>query len=151
MTASTGGFQIGLFDYSYIQGKSTVIQTVATFTQDQWLPPFELRAEGVLDRIEDAITHKDIDFDSHPEFSRRYLLRSPDEENTRRFFTPSLLTYMEQPPPEKKWHIEATGTTLIFYRGWPLKPSDVRAFLDDTSAIARIFINQSRVEELKRP
>src|SRR5258708_8300663 len=136
MTGSTSGLQVSLFDYRYTVGKSTVVQTVAVFTQDLQLPPFELRPEGFLDRIGDAVMHKDIDFDSYPEFSRRYLLRSPDEVSTRKFFAPSLLAYLEQTPSEQKWHIESTGTSLIFYRGFPLKPSDIPAFLDQTSSIA---------------
>jgi len=37
--------------------------------------------ENSFDRIGDAIVHRDIDSDSNPEFSRRYLLNSPHEVN----------------------------------------------------------------------
>jgi len=151
MTGSTSGLKVSLFDYRYTVGKSSVVQTVAIFTQDLQLPPFELRPEGLLDRIGDAVIHKDIDFDSHPEFSRRYLLRSPDEESTRKFFTPSLLTYMEQTPPEQNWTIEAVGTSLIFYRGFPLKPADIPAFLDQTSAIARNIVSSGGITKTTGP
>jgi hypothetical protein len=138
MTGSAGGLQIGLFDYTYPAGKSSVTQTVAAFSQDQQLPPFGLRPENVFDRMGDAIVHNDIDFDSNPEFSKRYLLRSPDEANTRKLFTPSLLTYLEQ--FQTKWYIEGTGTTLLVYRsGRPVSPFDMPAFLEETSRIARTF------------
>ena len=138
MTGESGGLQIGLFDYTYPMGKSSVTQTVATFSQDIQLPPFALRPENLLDRIGDAMFHNDIDFDSNPEFSKRYLLRSPDEANTRKLFTPSLLTYLEQFQTE--WCIEGTGSTLIVYRGGrPVSPVDVPAFLEETSRIARTF------------
>jgi hypothetical protein len=140
MTGSSGGLQISLFDYTYVVGKSTVTQTLAAFSQDLQLPPFALRPENVLDRIGEAFLHYDIDFDSNPEFSKRYLLRSPDEANTRRLFTPSLLAYIEQLPAEKKWHIEGTGPTLMVYRGGrPVSPFDMPSFLDETSTIARTF------------
>lgn len=141
MTGSVSGLQIALFDYTYHQGKSVVTQTLAAFTQDLRLPAFELRAENVFDRIGEAFAHRDIDFDSHPEFSKRYFLRGPDEAATRQLFTPSLLTYFEQIPVDKKWHIEASETTLIIY-GWrgPLRASEIRYFLEETSAIARTLL-----------
>jgi hypothetical protein len=136
MTGSSGGLQIRLFDYSYPAGKSSISQTVAAFSQDQQLPPFALRPENFLDRIGDAIVHNDIDFDSNPEFSRRYLLKSPDEAGVRRLFTPSLLTTLEQ--FQTSWCVEGCGPTLIVYHtGRIVSPSDLPAFLEETSRIAR--------------
>ncbi len=138
MTGSSGELQISLFDYTYPVGKSSLTRTVAAISQDQQLPPFALRPETFLDRIGDAIVHNDIDFDSNPEFSKRYLLKSPDEAGTRRLFTPSLLTYLEQ--FQTNWCVEGTGSTLIVYRGGkPMSPSDLPAFLEETSRIARTF------------
>lgn len=147
MTGTSGPLQVSLFDYTYAMGKSSVTQTVAAFSQDLPLPPFALRPENVLDRIGDAIVHNDIDFDSHPDFSRRYLLRSPDEANTRKLFTPGLLTYLEQ--LQATWYIEGTGPTFIVYRGGsPVNPSDVPAFLEETCRIARTFFAS---EGLRKP
>lgn len=142
MTGSSGKSQVALFDYTYPVGKSTVTQTLACFFQDAELPAFELRPEGILDRIGDAFVHDDIDFDSHPEFSKRFLLRSPDEANTRKLFTLSLLTYVEQMPPEKKWHVEVAARTLIVYRGgsW-VSPAEFPSFLNEASAIAAAIVS----------
>ncbi|HEY6370620.1 MAG TPA: hypothetical protein VIX37_08570 [Candidatus Sulfotelmatobacter sp.] len=68
-------------------GKSSVSQTVAALSQDQPLPPFALPPENLFDRIGDAIVHHDIDFDSNAEFSKRYLLKSPEDASARRLFT----------------------------------------------------------------
>jgi hypothetical protein len=147
MTGSSGGLQISVFDYTYPMGKSSVTQTVASFSQEQPLPPFALRPENFFDRIGDAIVHNDIDFDSNPEFSKRYLLKSPDEAGTRRLFTPSLLTYIEQ--FQTNWCIEGTGPILIVYHGGrPVSPSDLPAFLEETSRIARTFFDS---ESLRKP
>jgi len=147
MTGSSGELQIALFDYTYQMGKSSLTQTVAAFSQDQQLPPFALRPESFLDRIGDAIVHNDIDFDSNPEFSKRYLLKSPDEAGTRRLFTPSLLTYLEQ--FQTNWCIEGTGATLIVYHGArPVRASDLPAFLEESSRIARTFFAS---DGLRRP
>jgi hypothetical protein len=119
MTGSSGRLEISLFDYTYPRGKGS-------------------GPENFLDRIGDAIVHNDIDFDSNPEFSKRYLLKSPDEAGTRKLFIPSLLTYIEQ--LQTNWCIEGAGATLILYRGGKsARPSDVAAFLEETSRIARTF------------
>jgi hypothetical protein len=147
MTGTAGGLQISLFDYTYPMGKSSVTQTVAAFSQDRQLPPFTLRPENVFDRIGDAIVHSDIDFDSNPEFSKRYLLKSPEEASIRRLFTPSLLTYLEQ--FQTNWFVEGTGTTLIVYRGGsPVNALDLPAFLEETSRIARTFLAS---DSLRKP
>jgi hypothetical protein len=147
MTGSSGGLQISLFDYTYPAGKSSITQSVAVFSQDHPLPPFALRPENFFDRIGDAIVPSDIDFDSNPEFSKRYLLKSPDEAGTRRLFNPSLLTYLEQ--FQTNWCIEGTGSTLIIYHGGrQVSPSDVPAFLEETSRIARTFFGS---DGLRKP
>lgn len=150
MTGSVDGLQAAIFDYTYHQGKSTVTHTIAAFSQDLQLPPFELRSENVFDRIGEAFAHRDIDFDSHPEFSRRYFLRSPDEAGTRQLFTPGLLTYFEQIPADKKWHLEASATTMMIYnwRG-PVRASGVRSFLDETSSIARTMLSAGGLKKQK--
>jgi hypothetical protein len=139
MTGSRDGFQVSVFDYTHGNGKNSETQTLVCFSQSAELPPFELRSENVFDKLGDAITHSDIDFDLYPEFSRRYHLRSPDEARARMLFTPSLLTYFEQIPSAKKWHVEASGTSLIIYRHrWPAKAEEISGLLNETSAIARM-------------
>ena len=98
MVGSAGSLQAIIFDYTHRMGRSTVTQTLACFSDKAQFPPFALKPEGIFDRLGDAIVHTDINFDSHPGFSRRYVLKSPDEAGTRRLFTPSLLSYMEQIP-----------------------------------------------------
>jgi hypothetical protein len=146
MTGTSAGFKTSLFDYSFSVGggksRRTFTQTVAAFSQDLSLSPFEMRPEDFLDRIGDAFVHKDIDFESHSEFSRRYLLRGPEQDNMRQLFTPALRTFLEGLPSEDKWHIEGIGPTLILYRSDVTVGADrIRAFLNETSSIARTFFS----------
>ena len=142
MVGMSGGLQAIVFDYKYQAGKSTITQTLACFTHNIQFPSFALKPEGIFDRIGDAIVHNDIDFDSHPEFSRRYVLKSPDEVNTRRFFTPAVLSYMEQIFPEMKWNIETSGINLFVYRpGRTVSPADLATFLQQTSSVATALFN----------
>lgn len=154
MVGSAGGFRACVFDYQYVTGggrsSQTHFQTVARFTRPGVvMPEFELQPEGVLQKIGDAFVHKDIDFDSHPEFSSRIQLRSPEEQKTREMFSPGLLSYIEGLDQSKKWRIEGIGNTLLLYRsGRRVKPADFKEFLSETSSIASQFFS---LAGLKKP
>jgi hypothetical protein len=144
MRGTFSGLQASIFDYSYITGRGrgahTWQQTVFAFSHDLSLPAFDLKPENFMDRLRDAFNHNDIDFDSHPEFSRRYFLRSPRQERTKELFTPELLRYLEGLPPEPKWHIEGNGQTLFIYLfNRRTVPENISAFAQNTSSIATSF------------
>ncbi|MBS1850748.1 MAG: hypothetical protein JST79_07535 [Acidobacteria bacterium] len=145
MTGSAAGLRVSLFDYSFTTGggksSHTYSQTVAAFSKAGIsLPEFAMQPEGVLQKIGNVLTHKDINFDSHPEFSRRCHLRSPDEERTRVVFTPALLSYFEGLDRRKKWRVEGLDDCLIIYRlDKKTKPQDFRAFLEETTGMANSF------------
>lgn len=142
MVGMSGSFEAIVFDYTYRAGKSSITQTMACFSHNIELPPFTLKPEGIFDRIGDAIVHNDIDFDSHPTFSQRYALKSPDEASTRRLFTPAVLTQMEQISPEAKWNVETSGINLFIFRaGRSVSPSSLAAFLQQTSTVASVIFN----------
>lgn len=148
LVGSVSGLQASICDYSYGQGKSRVTVTLACFSQEAELPPFALRPEGFFDKISDALFHNDIDFDSNPDFSRCYLLRTPNEARTRALFNPGLLTFFEQIAPEK-WRVEASEPTLIIYKQTRQAVLDIPDFLKQTSAIATTVLssNKVRIEE----
>lgn len=142
MVGMSGNLQAIVFDYTYPAGKSSITQTIVCFSQNIQLPPFALKPEGIFDRIGDAIVHNDIDFDSNPEFSRRYALKSPDETGTRRLFSPVVLSYMEQMASETQWNIETSGTNLfIFHAGRTVSPANLATFLQQSSSVAAVLFN----------
>ena len=154
MVGKMAGLDTGLFDYSYTisagEHSSTYSQTVVAFTQELWLPRFELRPEGFLDRFGEIFLNRDINFDPFPEFSRRYFLRGPDEAGIRKLFSPVLVGFLEAQPVDEKWHIEGSVTTLIIYRsGKTVEGENIRPFLERTSAIAQAFF--SSPENLSQP
>jgi len=144
MNGSHAGFEVSLFDYSYTistgRSSSTFTQTVAAFIQGLPLPLFDLHREGFLERIGDMFVHNDIDFESNPEFSRRYHLSGDEKERIEELFSPSLLTFLEGLPLDSGWHVEGCGFTLILYRGNQTVNADqVQPFLDETSSLAHNF------------
>lgn len=147
MTGNSAGLPVSLFDYSFVtsDGKNsrTTAQTVAAFLKTGvTLPEFELAPAGIMQKIGDAIVHKNIRFDSHPDFSQRYQLRSPDQGRTRDLFTPGLLSRLESLDPQKKWRLEGMGPTLIVYRaGKRVDPNELWPFLDEAGSLAGSFFS----------
>jgi len=140
LRGSAGGLDVSIFDYSYVQSAGqhpqAHEQTVAAlrFT-GATLPAFELRPETIVLKFLAKLGFKDINFDSNPEFSRRYLLRAQDEAAVRALFTPSVLAFFEG-LRDKIW-VEGAGEWIAVYR-WSRKvsPENVRAFADEAAAIA---------------
>jgi hypothetical protein len=60
-----------------------------------------------------AFGMQDINFENHPDFSRRYLLRGEDEAKIRLRFHPRFLSFLEQHPP---CCAEGSGPQLIVWR-----------------------------------
>ena len=92
----------------------------------------------------DRIVHKNIQFQSNPDFSTRFRLRSPEEEKIRELFTPGMLSFLEGLDPNVKWHLEGCGLTLYIYRLEDLvKPEEFPQFVEETTAMAETFFSLS--------
>jgi hypothetical protein len=142
MTGTREGLAVSFFDYSYGQGRSHRQQTLATFSQDVWLPQFEVSPQVLLGGIASAFLHKKIHFESHPEFSKRFRLVSVDPENTRKLFTPGMLSFLGSFDPKSKWCLEGSGVTLVIYRsGKTVGTEQFPFFVDETIRIAKSFFS----------
>lgn len=114
----SGDVKISIFDYRYTTGSGknskTSRQTVAAL-QSPLLrcPDFTMRPEGFLDKIGNAMGFQDLDFDTHPEFSKLFVLKGPDEAAIRAYFTSQVLDFFEKHAGNS---IEASGDTMFFYR-----------------------------------
>ena len=87
-----------------------------------------MRPEGMFDKIGSAIGFQDIDFESHPEFSKMFVLKG-DEDQIRRYFVPSILEFFEQ---YGGMNVEAKQGALIFFRtGKRMKPENLKDLLGD--------------------
>lgn len=76
-------------------------------------PVFTMEKEGFFEKVADMANSKDIDFDDHPEFSNKFLLKGPNENEVRKFFNPAVLQLIESNPI---YHLESNGRKLIIYR-----------------------------------
>jgi len=96
------GTEIAIFDYSCKapKGRDYYHSVFWAYCEDLRLPHFRLHPEVPLFHdIAKAFGMQDINFENHPKFSRRYLLRGEDEAKIRLRFHPSFLNFLEQHPP----------------------------------------------------
>lgn len=133
--AETPDVKIAIFDYQFTTGggknRRVHHQTVSAIQSTHLrLPRFRARPEGMFDTIGGALGFQDIDFDDHAEFSKTFVLKSDVEEQTRAFFTASLLDFFAAKP---KLSFEGSGQAFVFYqRSHRIKPQDLKSLLEDS-------------------
>ena len=133
----TGKFNlipVTVMDYKYTTGggksSHTWFQTVLVIESDKLqLPRFVLRPENLFDKIGSVFGNKDINFETAPVFSKRYLLRGDNEESIRNLFNTRVLEYYEQ---RLGMSTEGDGVKLIYYRSSKRVPPDkIQDFLQE--------------------
>ena len=133
--------KVQAFDYNYTigHGKEQHIhrQTVVCFEVPSRLPSFSLQPERLWHKIGEWLGRKDINFDSHPDFSKKYLLRGSDEIAIRRLFSARALEFFEGHPGVC---VEGDANMLILYRGsTQVKPEAIQPFIDEGFAVLGAF------------
>ena len=112
--------EFAIFDHKYKTSGSgdnpgsTYKQTAIYFKSTNLkLPRFTLSPEDLWDKIGSAFGNQDIDFPTHPDFSKRFLLRGEDETKIRALFTDKLLNFFNS---QQNITVEGGGNQLILYR-----------------------------------
>ena len=86
LVGDVNGVRVTLADYNFHRGttKSKTKETTLLTIQSNSLrlPPFALMPSGwLIDSLSSMVGYRDINFDSHPQFSKQYLLRAFDEDD----------------------------------------------------------------------
>ncbi|MGY3170560.1 hypothetical protein ACVW0R_002640 [Thermostichus sp. MS-CIW-15] len=118
------GTEIAIFDYSWKASRRRrrrereyYFSVFWAYCEDLRLPHFRLHPEVPLFHdVAKAFGMQDINFENHPDFSRRYLLRGEDEAKIRLRFHHSFLNFLEQHPP---CYAEGFGPQLVIWRDYP--------------------------------
>lgn len=137
---------IAIFDYQYTTGsgksQSTHSQTVVAMESESLnLPSFTLRPENLFDRVGSALGFQDIDFDTHPQFSKMFVLKGADEAAVREFFDAKILDFFADRPGV---HFEAAGDMFIYYRARKTQAVDaLRQYLEDGYSIYQAFVERA--------
>ena len=99
------------------------------------LPDLQMAPENPLYKIAEAFGYQDIDIESCPEFSRRYILKGTDEEAIRAALYPKATSYFAE---HEGWTVEARSGTIAIYRANSRpKPDDFRMFVEEACTAAR--------------
>lgn len=126
-------FMVTVVDYKYssVEGGSkskTHRQTITMISlEEKNIPAFEILPETIFQKIKTAIGSQDIDFGSHPEFSKKYVVKGTKEDSIRESLSDRFLTSIEK---HKGLSIECNGTNIIFYRRHELlSPEEIKPFI----------------------
>jgi hypothetical protein len=146
--AQSDELKMTLFDHVYTigYGKSSQ-QYNQTVTRMQSpvlnLPAFVLFPETFFSKIGKLFGGADINFPEAPEFSKKYILRGPDEAAIRALFNPSLLQFFEG--QVRPLTIDAAGDTLFAHRtSRRAKPEELEAYVAEGKQIlAKFFEGQT--------
>jgi hypothetical protein len=142
LCGKANGLDVCIFDYSYVTGggksRHTWRQTVLTFEiDDANLPTFSLRPEHVFHKIASWFGYQDINFETHPRFSKLFLLRGEDENAVRKIFSERVLDYYEENPGVCT---EGSRSRLVYYRAQTrVDPAEVRTFLEEGFRVLALF------------
>ena len=128
----SGDVTLRIFDYKFTTGSGKQTrhhaQTIASLKSSQLnIPSLTIHPEGFLSRVGSKMGFQDIDFDSHPTFSKMFVLKGDNEEAIRNFLTPAALEYFEA---HQGISLEASGDTLFFYNpNRRSKPEEIKDLL----------------------
>ena len=134
MKAETETANLTIFDYLYTTGggnsSRTHAQTVVAMESEALnIPNIKLRPEGFFDRVGSALGFQDIDFESHAEFSKSFVLQGQDEGAVRAFFDTELLDFFTE---KQGSYVESVPGVFIFFRGGGRrKPQQIREIMDE--------------------
>lgn len=136
LSGSSAGTEVALCPYTYQEDKAARSGAIACFRLPRRLPDFSLAPEGLGDRIASALGGQDVDFPSHPGFSKQYRLRG-DESALRSLFDPEILSTFERRPG---WTVESAAGWLGVHRPrQPVRPDELGGFLAEASAVYALF------------
>jgi hypothetical protein len=133
--------EVAIVDYNYVTGhgkqRRTWKLTAVVFRfGGPNLPAFAVQPETLWHKVGAWFGGADIDFPSHPTFSRKYLLKGKEPDAVRALFEPAVLDYFEQSPG---LHVQGAGGTLVYYAPSRVRPAGVRDLLEGGFHLLPLF------------
>lgn len=111
------GLNLSILDIDFHEGElHTKVEsqsTVAIINLEKTLPLFTIEREHMLDKLAALAGYDDIDFQKFKQFSNKFHLKGDDEQAVRNFFTPSIVSFLEQ---KLIYRVESVGNRLLFMK-----------------------------------
>lgn len=137
--------ELHLFDIIYSEGefiaKETIRSTMVTIDLPFKIPTFTVDKEGFLEKFYAIAGWKDINFEKHPDFSKRFYLVGKSPEDITAFFNSEIIHFFESNP---YYHIESRGRQLLIFNKERLATiREIKALLDYSKRLQKIIIESS--------
>jgi len=141
ISGAWAGEEIMFCDYRYRVGHGKRSHrrsmSILFLSLDRPCPDLSMGPEGVAAKVFQSFGAKDIDFLTHPEFSKSFILRGDDEDAIRERFDFDLLEFFEG------WggvSLEVSSGELAYYRyNRRCKPELLEAFIEEGLALKAAF------------
>ena len=139
--------QVSVMDYrlSTGSGQNSFVQNQTVLIFDSkalQLPHFLMQPENVFQKMVGALGKGDINFSTHPTFSKHYHLKGQDFLAIRNLFNEKILNYFEI---HQGWKMEGKDHRLVLFRaGKRVKPEELPAFLKQGQEILQHFEEMER-------
>ena len=140
------GVEVTVVDWESTSGSgensTTRVETVLQLrSSDLQLPNFTLRPQNWIHGIAVGLGLPDINFDSHPRFSKQSLLNGMNEEQIRRVFTPRVLEFFEEHPT---WQAGGNQDRFLFgVSSKKLAPKEIRDYINEGLNLLNRFKSSS--------
>ncbi|NNK86939.1 MAG: SulP family inorganic anion transporter [Flavobacteriaceae bacterium] len=133
-----------IFDIEFSEGefiaKEIIRSTMMHIRLDSEIPEFTIDREGLLERFYSIAGYRDIPFENHPDFSRRFYLLGDDEQAIKAFFDTELIHFFES---NRYFHVESNGKALLLFSKERLASlKEIKALLDFGHRLKQVIQNK---------
>jgi hypothetical protein len=147
ITGKINGWDFVIFDgvYHIGDGENTTLTMFALDMDDVELPLFGLEPETFAHKFANLIKKSDIDFYSHPKFSKNYTLYGENKDHIRQLFKTEVLDFFES---IKGISVFGYKNHVIMCRRDKLcRPALLENELNFLVEIAKLFLRNNKIEK----
>jgi hypothetical protein len=126
-----------------MQEKEEIDVTVIHISEiDIKIPDFTLEPEGLWSKLWELTDGKDIDFEKHPEFSKKYYLRSESVAEIQSVFNDTVIGFLTF---REAMHIECYRNKLLIYKKRSLlDPSEISFAVDFAESFLEVLYRSQK-------
>jgi hypothetical protein len=134
-----------IFDVPLVDDSANLVTTMAAFRLPYLhLPIFQVGGKNAIERMveraEQAMGKKVIEFGADREFAKHFSIRCSDQGEVRAFLTPAKVAFLRDHAAH--YRVESSPDWLFIYRpGVKVETTHLQEFADVTSAIASAMLS----------